>query len=280
VNTTGTLETGRALRAAVVQMRSTPDVAANLQRADALVREARALGAELVLLPEAFAYLGPDEGKLAVLEALPQGGPILAMFQTLARELDCELVLGGFHERASDPGRAFNTCVHLGSDGGIVSLYRKIHLFDVELADGTSLRESARTAPGAEVVVTPTAFGPLGLSICYDVRFPELYRQQAARGAVAVAVPSAFTLHTGRDHWHVLLRARAIESQAYVLAPAQWGRHHGSRVSYGHSLIVDPWGCIVAECSDGEGVAVATLDPELVQRVRKELPSLTHQRLP
>jgi deaminated glutathione amidase len=269
----------RAIRAAVVQMCSTPDVDANLARAEVLAREARSQGAELILLPEAFAFLGPEDEKQRIVEPLPEGGPILARCQALARELGAALVLGGFHERGPTPERAFNTAIHLAADGRIVDLYRKIHLFDVDLADGTRLRESARTAPGNEVVVSPTPFGPLGLSVCYDVRFPELYRQQAARGAVMLAVPSAFTLHTGRDHWHVLLRARAIECQAYVLAPAQWGRHHGSRVSYGHSLICDPWGCVIAECSDGEGVAVATLDPALVRRVRSELPSLEHRRL-
>jgi deaminated glutathione amidase len=272
-------ESARRVRAAVVQMRSTPDVEANLVRAEALVREAAALGATLILLPEAFAYLGPDDGRQRAAEPLPEGGPILARCQALARDLCADLVLGGFHERSTDSQRTWNTCVHLDSRGDIVGCYRKIHLFDVELADGTHLRESARTEAGHDVVVTPTAFGPLGLSVCYDVRFPELFRRQAERGAVAMAVPSAFTLHTGRDHWHVLLRARAIENQVYVLAPAQWGRHHGNRISYGHSLIVDPWGCVVAECSDGEGVAVATLDPDQVRRVRAELPSLTHRRL-
>jgi deaminated glutathione amidase len=269
----------RPLRAAVVQLRSTPDVAANLARVEGLVAEARALGAELVLLPEAFAYLGPEAEKLRIAEPLPEGGPILARCRELARNLECGLVLGGFHERADDADKVYNTCVHVDRSGEVVSLYRKIHMFDVELTDGTHIKESARTAAGDSVVLTPTPFGLLGLSICYDVRFPELYRALAARGAVAITVPSAFTLHTGRDHWHVLLRARAIECQAYVLAPAQWGKHHGNRVSYGHSLIVDPWGCVIAECSDGEGVAVATLDPALVQRVRTELPSLQHRRL-
>jgi deaminated glutathione amidase len=271
--------TARALRAGVVQMRSTPDVAANLDRAQALAAQARDLGAELVLLPEGFAFLGPEKDKQRILEPLPEGGPILDRCRDIARDLGCGLILGGFHERTHKLEKAFNTCVHVDSSGNIVSLYRKIHLFDVELADGTTLRESARTEAGAEIVTTPTSLGPVGLSICYDLRFPELYREQSARGAVALAVPSAFTLHTGRDHWHVLLRARAIEAQAYVLAPAQWGHHYGRRTSYGHSLIVDPWGCVVAECGDGEGVAVATLDPMVLKRVRTELPALAHRRL-
>jgi len=258
-------------------MRSTPDVDANLGTVERLVQRAVDSGAECVLLPEAFAYIGPDTGKREILEPLPSGGPILERCQALAARTAAHLILGGFHERADD-GRAFNTCIHLDRGGAIVDLYRKIHLFDVDLADGTRLAESDGTAPGNRAVVTPTPFGLLGLSICYDVRFPALYQALVDRGAVALTVPSAFTLSTGKDHWHVLLRARAIECQAYVLAPAQWGNHWRTRTSYGHALIADPWGCVIAECSDGEGIAMADLDLEKVTQARTSLPSLDHRR--
>jgi predicted amidohydrolase len=265
------------MRTAIVQMRSTPDVDANLAATERLVRRAASLGAEFALLPEAFAFIGPEAQKRELLEPLPTGGPILDRCRTLARETQIPILLGGFHERASD-GRAHNTAVHLQANGEIVALYRKIHLFDVDLADGTRLAESDGTAAGNDAVVTSTAFGNLGLSICYDVRFPLLYQALVERGAIALAVPSAFTASTGKDHWHVLLRARAIECQAYVLAPAQWGHHWKARTSYGHSLIADPWGCVIAECSDGEGVAVAELDLAKVQEARRGLPSLQHKR--
>jgi predicted amidohydrolase len=268
----------RTLRAGVVQMRTIPDVAANLATAERLVERAAGIGAELVMLPEAFAFLGPDADKQAMLEAVPGNGPVFTKCQSLAVRHKIHLV-AGFHERSDVPGKAYNTCIHLDPRGELVGAYRKIHLFDVALADGTKLNESDRTVPGADLVVTDTALGPLGLSICYDVRFPGLYQKLVDRGAVALAVPSAFTLSTGRDHWHVLLRARAIECQSYVLAAAQWGKHYGTRVSYGHALICDPWGCVVAECSDGEGVAVADLDPAIVARARTELPSLKHRRI-
>jgi deaminated glutathione amidase len=265
---------------AVVQLNSTAEVEANLAAAERQVRRAAAAGAALVVLPEAFAYLGPELGQRAIAEPLPAGGPILARCQGWARELGVELLLGGFWESRQSDDRVYNASVHLGRDGGVKAVYRKIHLFDVELADGTKLCESDKVAPGEEVVVTEAPFGTLGLSICYDVRFPELYRKLVDRGAIALSVPAAFTLHTGKDHWHVLLQARAIESQSYVLAAAQAGRCYGSRVSYGHALVADPWGCVIAQCGgEGEGFALGTVDTELVARIRTQLPSLRHRRL-
>lgn len=277
----------RKTRAAVVQMTSREDVAANMDAVERLVRAAAEERAELIVLPECFAYLGPEQGKLAIAEPLPgapgapfeRPGPILATCAGLARELGVELVLGGFWERGTDAAKVRNACVHLGRDGLVKAVYRKIHLFDVDLPDGTKVEESATVEPGSETVVTDAPFGPLGLSVCYDVRFPELYRRLVDRGAVALAIPAAFTLTTGKDHWHVLLRARAIESQAWVLAAAQTGRHFGNRVSYGHALICDPWGTVVAEHGEGEGVAVATIDPSVAERVRRSLPSLAHRRI-
>jgi deaminated glutathione amidase len=266
-------------RVAAVQMTSNDDVEGNLQAAVRLTREAAGEGAALIVLPECFALLGPEQHKLAIAEALPAGGPILARLRELARTLGVELVLGGFWERASDPGKVRNACVHVGADGAVRAVYRKIHLFDVDLPDGTTLRESATVEPGSEPVVTETRFGKLGLSVCYDLRFPELYRALVDRGAIALTVPAAFTLTTGKDHWHVLLRARAIEAQCYVIAAAQTGRHFGQRVSYGHALICDPWGTVLSECGEGEGYAIAAIDPAVVERVRGSVPSLRHRRL-
>lgn len=263
---------------AVAQMRTTPQVADNLAAVRRLTQTASARGARTVMFPEAFAYLGPDAGKQEILEPLPTGGAILQACQSIAVACGVDLILGGFHERSPEPGKSYNTCVHLRADGSIAARYRKIHLFDVALADGTTLAESARTLPGEETIVTQAPFGALGLSVCYDVRFPRLYEQLVDKGAIALTVPSAFTASTGKDHWHVLLRARAIECQSYVLAPAQFGHHYGARNSYGHALIVDPWGCVIAECGDGEGIAIAEIEPERVARVRRELPSLQHRR--
>ena len=272
------MTTPRAMRVGVVQHCATPDVDANLARIEALSQRARDAGAEAVFLPEAFAYLGPDRDRQAILEPLPEGGPILDRCRALANDLGCDVVLGGFHEQGPTEGKAFNTCVHLDGGGAIVACYRKIHLFDVDLADGTKLHESKRTAPGDALVTTELAFGTLGLTICYDVRFPALYQSLVERGAVALTVPSAFTAATGPAHWHALLRARAIECQSYVIAPAQHGHNWGKRHSYGHSVIIDPWGVVVAEIEDGDGYAVAEIDPHYAAEVRQQLPSLQHKR--
>jgi predicted amidohydrolase len=266
-------------KVAAIQMTSNEDVARNLDTAERLTRAAAAEGAGLIVLPECFALLGPEQNKLAIAEALPEGGPILTRLRELARALGAELVLGGFWERAADPAKVRNACVHLGADGAVRAVYRKIHLFDVDLPDGTTLRESATVEAGTDPVVTDARFGKLGLSVCYDLRFPELYRALVDRGAIALTVPAAFTLTTGKDHWHVLLRARAIEAQCYVIAAAQTGRHFGQRVSYGHALICDPWGTVLSECGEGEGYALARIDPAVVERVRGSVPSLRHRRL-
>lgn len=266
-------------KVSVAQMTSTGSVDDNLAAAERCVRAAADDRSALVVLPECFAYLGPEAGKLEIAEPLPGGGPILERMTGLAKELSIALVLGGFWEKGADPKKVKNACVHVGSDGEIRAIYRKVHLFDVDLPDGTRLMESETVEPGDDVVVTDTAFGKLGLSVCYDLRFPELYRKLTDAGAIALAVPAAFTLTTGKDHWHVLLRARAIEAQSYVLAAAQTGHHYGKRRSYGHALICDPWGTVLAEHGEGEGVASAFLDPEVVSRIRVALPSLDHQRL-
>ncbi len=268
------------MKAGVVQMTSGPDIARNCDTAEALVRRAADAGAALVVLPECFAYLGPEDGKIAIAETLDDAspGPILGRFLALAKALRIELVLGGFWERG-DASHVRNACVHVRADAKLAAVYRKIHLFDVDLPDGTKLLESQTVSPGSEPVVTESAVGTLGLSVCYDLRFPELYRALVERGATVLTVPAAFTLVTGKDHWHVLLRARAIEDQCWVLAAAQFGHHYGKRVSYGHALIADPWGTVVAECSDGDGVAVAEIDPTVTARVRRAIPCLSHRRL-
>jgi predicted amidohydrolase len=249
-----------------------------MKTVERLVGHAVEDGARLVLIPECFAFLGPEEGKLAIAEPLPEGGPILKRCSELAKKHGVEIVLGGFWERSPAGRKVRNACVQVHADGSTGAIYRKIHLFDVDLPDGTKLEESATVEPGSELLVADSVAGPLGLSVCYDVRFPELYRGLVDRGAKILAVPAAFTLMTGKDHWHVLLRARAIESQSYVLAAAQAGRHNEKRVSYGHALIADPWGTVLAECGEGEGVAVATIDLDVVDRVRRSLPSLAHRR--
>ena len=267
------------MKVGVVQMTSTEDVERNLACAERCVGQAAEDGARVVVLPECFAYLGPEDGKLALAEALPGGDPILERMQALARARGVDLVLGGFWERGASPGKVKNACVHLDAGGAVKAVYRKIHLFDVDLPDGTRLVESDTVEAGSDVVVTDTPFGRLWLSVCYDLRFPELYRRLVDGGAIALAIPAAFTLTTGKDHWHVLLRARAIEAQCYVLAAAQTGHHFGRRYSYGHALVVDPWGTVLAEHGEGEGAVVARLDPDAVARVRRALPSLAHRRL-
>jgi predicted amidohydrolase len=265
--------------AAVAQMTSGAELAANLERARALVGEAARRGAELVVLPENFALMGPDErAKFAVAEAVPGDGPILTAMRRAAREHHVSLVLGGMPEAVSAT-HVHNTSVYLDAAGDVRAVYRKIHLFDVAIPDGATYRESATVAAGDTPVLAETPWGGLGLTICYDVRFPELYRELSRRGARMLTVPAAFTLHTGRDHWHALLRARAIENLAFVLAAAQYGRHTANRVTYGHACIVDPWGHVLAEVGDREGVAVAELDFEHQDKLRRELPALEHRKL-
>jgi deaminated glutathione amidase len=263
--------------AAAVQMTSTADVEANLAAAERLVDEAARRGATFVGLPENFAFLR-SEGQ-PVPAPQPLDGPWVQRMSGLARRRGLTLLLGSLPERIDGDTRVYNTSVLLGPDGATLAVYRKIHLFDIDLPGLEHLKESRAVRPGSETVVARAPFGPLGLSICYDVRFPELYRVLTAAGARVLAVPSAFTDRTGRDHWEVLLRARAIENLAYVFAPAQVGAHGKGRASHGHAMIVDPWGRIVAEVAAGEGLAVAELDFDAQDTIRRELPALGHVRL-
>jgi deaminated glutathione amidase len=261
------------LRAAVVQLNSTGDKARNLSAAERLVRAAAADGAELVALPEKWSLLAGGEELLAGAE--PLDGPTLSAARVWARELGIHLLAGSISEQGDE--KAFNTSVLIGPDGDDLAVYRKIHMFDVE-AGGVTYRESKHEQAGVEIVSGPVGDQVLGLSVCYDLRFPELYRILAVRGARLIAVPSAFTLATGRDHWQVLLRARAIENQVFVLAPNQVGEAPPHFSSYGRSAIVDPWGVMLATAPDGEGFAAAELDLAAQEQVRESLPSLANRR--
>jgi predicted amidohydrolase len=267
---------GRTI-AAVVQMTSTANVEKNLAAAEALVERAVARGATFVGLPENFAFLRAEGEPVPEPQALD--GPWVSRMAGLARRLKITLLLGSLPERVPGDRKVRNTSVLLGPDGSTLAVYRKMHLFDIDLPGMEHLKESRAVLAGEEPVVAQSPFGPIGLSICYDVRFPELYRELARRGARVLAVPSAFTERTGKAHWEVLLRARAIENLAYVIAPAQVGHHGGGRASHGQALIVDPWGSVLAQVPDGEGVALAELDFERQDRLRRELPALQHRRL-
>ena len=264
------------LRVALIQLAADQDVAANVERAVALVRQAGEMSPQLIALPEMFLYRGPAAGLRESAGELP--GPTTAPFAELARALDTWILLGSLAERSTDPLRPYNTSVLLDPAGGVAATYRKVHLFDVAVDDGPSDRESARTTPGDRSVVAvmqgvaQDADVRIGLSICFDLRFPELYRELTAAGAVVLAVPANFTEATGRDHWEVLLRARAIENGAFVIAPAQCGIG-GGMPTHGRSMIVDPWGTVIAQAPDGPGVVVADLQMDRVVQVRRQLPT-------
>ena len=263
----------------IIQLCATNDIPKNLRVTKELSRRAALEGAEVVFLPEAFCYIGSERERLANLESLKEEGPILRACREIAREQNVHIVAGGYPEVAPD-GSSFNTCFHLDPRGAIKEVYHKIHLFDVDLPDGTRMWESRGTSPGDELKTTEMPFGTLGLSVCYDIRFPRMYQDLVDLGAIALTIPAAFTKTTGRDHWHVLLQARAIECQSYVIAPAQYGQHqHRNRQSYGHAMVVDPWGKILVECStDVDDFAVVDIDPSEVERIRSQLPSLENRR--
>ncbi len=269
------------LRVAAVQLNTTAEKAANMEAADRLVRAAAAEGAQLIVLPEKWTVLGTDEDLRAGAETLD--GPAIAWARETARELSIDLVAGSIAERLqTDLGSAAenlaNTSVHVAPTGEVRAVYRKLHMFDVEV-EGRAYRESAVTEPGDEIVVSATADGiELGMSICYDVRFPELYRILALRGARVFALPAAFTLPTTRDHWDTLVRARAIENQAFVVAANQVGEHPGGHRSGGRSAIVDPWGVVLARAQDGEGFAAADLDLAGQEEIRARFPALANRR--
>jgi deaminated glutathione amidase len=263
--------------AAAIQMNAGPDKAANLERAERLVRLGAARGANLVTLPEVFNWRGKRNEQAAAAETLD--GQSLTLMSRLARELHIHVVAGSITEQIGGDSRCYNTSALIGPDGKQITVYRKIHLFDVDLPGRVTVRESDAKLAGADVVTAATPLGAIGLSICYDLRFPELYRRLAFAGAQILSVPSAFTFPTGEAHWEPLIRARAIENQAYVIAPAQFGPNIYGYSDYGNSMIVDPWGRVLARAADQEGVVVAPIDLEYQERVRRELPALKHARL-
>lgn len=263
--------------AAALQLTSTPDLDANLQAAEEQVDLAARHGAALVGLPENFAFLGDDQQKLAL-------APMLAercsrFLVTMAHRYQVTLLGGGFPVPAGD-GAVYNRAELVGRDGQLLARYDKIHLFDVNLPDGNTYQESATVRSGdtSPPVVNMPGLGCLGLSICYDVRFPELYRFLASRGAQVLLIPAAFTAFTGKDHWEVLLRARAIENTAYVFAPAQTGVHYGRRQSHGHAMVIDPWGTVLADAGTSPGVAMAEMSTDRLEQVQRQMPSLYHRK--
>jgi predicted amidohydrolase len=263
------------LRAAAVQLNSSDDRGRNLEAAERQVRAAASDGAELVALPEKWNLLGSGEALLAGAE--PLDGPALSTARSWARELEIHLLCGSIAERAEGEEKLFNTSVLVGPDGSDLAVYRKIHMFDVEVG-GVSYRESEHERGGDQIVTATIADVQIGLTVCYDLRFPELYRILAVRGARLITVPSAFTYPTGRDHWEVLLRARAIENQAFLIAPNQVGEAPPHYRSWGNSAIVDPWGELLAVAAEGECFVAADLDFGAQDVVREKLPSLANRR--
>lgn len=263
--------------AAAVQMVADDDKAANLREAERWIRRAASEGASVVALPEVFIWRGNKKLERENAEAIP--GPTSRALSALAAELKIYLLAGSILEAIPGSAKAYNTSLLFDPAGKIIAAYRKIHLFDVDLANGVSLRESATRAAGETVAAAQTDLCAMGLSVCYDLRFPELYRGLASQGAELIFVPAAFTAFTGAAHWEPLLRARAIENQAYIVAPGQFGRSRSSFETHGHSMIVDPWGKVIAEIADGPGVITAEIDLDYLKKIRAELPALQHRRL-
>ncbi|XP_009387462.3 deaminated glutathione amidase, chloroplastic/cytosolic-like isoform X1 [Musa acuminata AAA Group] len=269
------------LRVGVAQMTSTNDLEANYNTCSRLVKEAAAAGVNLLCLPESFSFVAAKDGESLKI-AQPLDGPIMQRYSSLARESNIWLSLGGFQEKGPDDSHLYNTHVLLDSSGNIRKTYRKIHLFDVDVPGSMVYKESDSTAAGESIVVAESPVGLLGLTVCYDLRFPELYQQlRFQHHAQILLVPSAFTKVTGEAHWEILLRARAIETQCYVVAAAQAGRHGEKRESYGDSLIIDPWGVVIARLPDrlATGVAVADIDLSRIDSVRRRMPIAQHQRI-
>jgi deaminated glutathione amidase len=270
--------------AACIQFTAGPDAEPNLHVVSDLIRRARDMGADFIMTPEASNFI--ESGRRRREKAHPEADdPFLAGICGLARETGACLLIGSLViDPAGEPcapageTRLANRSFLVDATGAIVARYDKIHMFDIDLPGGESYRESNAYRPGRSTVVAETPWGRLGMSVCYDVRFPQLYRALAQAGADFLSVPSVFTVPTGSAHWHVLLRARAIENSCFVFAPAQWGEHAAGRRSYGHSLIVDPWGEVLADGGDGVGIAIARIDPARIAEVRRMVPSLQHDR--
>src|SRR5215204_4002173 len=271
-----TSNSAAGLNVAIIQMNSQGDRRANIATALDLIDRAAATGARLVALPEVWPYLGPDDVVRDQAETIP--GPITEVLAQRARRHGIYIHGGSIYEsRPGDPGM-YNTTFVLDPMGEIIARYSKIHMYDVVLDGVAEYQESATVTPGDEIAITEIDGIQVGLTICYDLRFPELFRILALKGAQAILLPAAFTLMTGKDHWETLIRARAIENQLYMIAPAQWGTHPPGNWCYGRSMIVDPWGTVVTTATDGVGFAQATVDPSRVAAVRRQIPSLTNRR--
>lgn len=271
--------TGAAALVAVCQMNSTNDVNRNLGICKDLVKKAKSRGAKVVFLPECFDYVG-ESREQSVSMAAPLDSPRIQGLCELAKELGVWLSLGGYHEKGpADDNRVYNSHIIVDDSGSVVAVYRKVHLFDVDVKDGPKLKESDTCIPGNQIVPPiHTPVGNIGLAICYDVRFPEMSLVLAQQGAQILTFPSAFTQITGSAHWEVLLRCRAIENQCYVIAAAQTGQHNEKRRSYGHAMIVDPWGTVIAQCREGNDVCVAEIDLSYLDKVRQQMPVMKHKR--
>jgi deaminated glutathione amidase len=267
-----------SFRAACVQLRSSDDVAENIRATSALIREAKGKGAEFIATPENTTLMAPDGGAKLERSFDEKSDPALPAFSDLAAELGVWLLIGSLAIKVSDSKTA-NRSFLFNPQGGVAARYDKIHMFDVDLPSGEKYRESNTVAGGGRAVIADLPWGKVGLTICYDMRFPHLYRAMAQSGAFLLTVPSAFTETTGKAHWHVLLRARAIENGAFVIAPAQGGTHANGRKTYGHSLIVAPWGEVLAEAGTDPCVVVADIDPGLAADARGRVPNLKHDRL-
>jgi predicted amidohydrolase len=266
-----------SVRIACLQTNSGNDFDANLAALSALTREAAAGGAKFVLSAE-YALMMDGSGRTMREKALaPDGEPALSALTALSRELGIWQLAGSLTLK-SDDGRMFNRSLLISAEGKAIAAYDKIHMFDATLPSGTVIKESSAYRPGERAVMAETPWGLLGMTVCYDLRFPQLYRALAQRGAAMLAIPSSFQRETGKAHWHVLLRARAIENAAFVIAPALCGDHPGKRMTYGHSLVVDPWGEVLADGGEAPGIVYADLDLAQVEKVRGMLPSLTHDR--
>ncbi len=262
---------------ACVQNCAGPEIEPNLRETAELTRQAAGEGAELICLPEYFSCLDLKDNLILGQPFPEEAHPALIRFRALADELSVHLLLGSLAVETGE-ARFANRSYLLGPNGDVLARYDKIHLFDVDLPGGEIYRESGTVRPGTEAVLAPTPWGPLGLSVCYDLRFPMLYRSLAQAGARILTVPAAFTKTTGEAHWHVLMRARAIENGAYVFAPSQYGLHAGNRACYGHSLIVDPWGRVLADGGEGPGIITAEIDMAEVNKARGMIASLQHDR--
>ncbi len=268
---------GTPFTAALVQMRTGLRPADNFEQATRLIREAKDKGADYVLTPEVTNVMQENRKALFELLATEEDDVSLKAYRALAQELNIHLHIGSLALKAS-PERAANRSFLIAPSGDILASYDKIHMFDIDLGNGESYRESANYQPGETAVIADLPWGRIGLTICYDLRFPALYRALAEAGAAFITVPAAFTQKTGEAHWHTLLRARAIENGCFIFAAAQGGVHENKRETFGHSLIIDPWGTVIAEASDEPGVVLAQIDPAKVESVRKSIPSLQHGR--